>query len=117
MNTNTTAVIGLGALGTLLAYYGYQYLDEEETENVCEDLYNDVSGNTFKESTKVQHDLSDNNVMQHMQDISKNKIKLEVREQINEKQNEELKKSLDKWSNYWEDQYNNIDKEKEITVE
>ena len=80
-------------------------------------LYNDVSGNTLKESTKVQHDLSDNNVMQEMQDISKNKIKLEVREQINEKQNEELKKSPDKWSNYWEDQYNNIDKEKEISVE
>ena len=37
MNTNTTAVIGLGALGTLLAYYGYQYLDEEESENVSED--------------------------------------------------------------------------------
>ena len=38
MNTNTTAVIGLGALGTLLAYYGYQYLDEEESENVSEDF-------------------------------------------------------------------------------
>ena len=33
MNNNASTVIGLGALGTLIAYYGYQYFDEDDDNN------------------------------------------------------------------------------------
>ena len=80
MNTNTSAVIGLGAIGTLIAYFGYQYLDDEDAnDKVGEDnLYNDESKDDENDDAQ---DLSSN----VLEDISKNKIKLEVEEVINKK--------------------------------
>lgn len=130
MNTNTSAVIGLGALGTLIAYFGYQYLDDDNEKsetNTDEQTISDVSNNVevveatlekTQDNTKTTQDLSSNNVSE---EISKSNIKLEVAEQLNKKalesNKDENKKEQSKWTNYWEDQYKNIDKEKEITVE
>lgn len=120
MNTNTSAVIGLGAIGTLIAYFGYQYLDDEDAnDKVGEDnLYNDESKDDENDDAQ---DLSSN----VLEDISKNKIKLEVEEVINKKSmekkedDEKQKKNQtkDKWSNYWEVQYENIDKQQDVAVE
>ena len=133
MNTNTSAVIGLGALGTLIAYFGYQYLDDDNEKsetNTDEQTISDVSNNVevvedtlekSQDNTNTTQDLSSNNVSE---EISKSNIKLEVAEQLNKKaleskesNKDENKKEQSKWTNYWEDQYKNIDKEKQITVE
>ncbi len=124
MNQNTSTFIGLGALGTLIAYFGYQYLDEDEEEKTkksqsSDNLYNEVDyvKNEAVENMKELTDISKNTI----KDISKNKIKLEVEEQITkeiaEKKGNDKMKETNKWSNYWEDQYKNIDKKQEITVE
>jgi hypothetical protein len=124
MNQNTSTFIGLGALGTLIAYFGYQYLDEDEEEKTkksqsSDNLYNEVDyvKNEAVENMKELTDISRNTI----EDISKNKIKLEVAEQITkeiaEKKGNDKMKETNKWSNYWEDQYKNIDKKQEITVE
>jgi hypothetical protein len=126
MNSNTSTFIGLGALGTLIAYFGYQYLDEddnnveEKDNNTIKNIDNESSINKMKidDTSSSTSDLSGN-----IQDISKNKIKLEVQEQITKKiiehKNNESdnKKETNKWSNYWEDQYNEIDKKQDIVVE
>lgn len=149
MNNNTSTVIGLGALGTLIAYYGYQYFeDDNEDDNGDDDSKKQDAGFTsikknIDSATAV--DISNNAT----DDVSMNKIKLEVTEQIIKTQKEknniildnsadntdtetnikpetnklehatdaEEGKNTDKWSNYWENQYNNIDKKQEITVE
>jgi hypothetical protein len=124
MNQNTSTFIGLGALGTLIAYFGYQYLDEDEEEKTkksqtSDNLYNEVDyvKNEAVENMKELTDISRNTI----EDISKNKIKLEVEEQITkeiaEKKMSHENKETSKWSNYWEDQYKDIDKKQEITVE
>lgn len=125
MNQNTSTFIGLGALGTLIAYFGYQYLDENEDEDNTkktlsnDNLYNEVDyvKNEAVENMKELTDISRNTI----EDISKNKIKLEVEEQITkeiaEKKMSHENKETSKWSNYWEDQYKDIDKKQEITVE
>ena len=71
-------------------------------------------------SQQVLEDTSSNSIT----DISSNTIKLEVTAQINQKHKEKkeiidnkLETPKNKWSNYWEDQYKNIDKKQEITVE
>jgi hypothetical protein len=127
MNQNTSTFIGLGALGTLIAYFGYQYLDEDESKKSQsnDNLYNEVEhvkDNTL-ENVKELYDLSKNIINETsntMEDISKNKIKLEVEEQITkevaQKKSNYEKKETNKWSNYWENQYKNIDKKQEITV-
>jgi hypothetical protein len=124
MNQNTSTFIGLGALGTLIAYFGYQYLDEDEEEKTkksqtSDNLYNEVDyvKNEAVENMKELTDISRNTI----EDISKNKIKLEVEEQITkeiaEKKMSDENKETNKWSNYWEDQYKDIDQKQEITVE
>lgn len=139
MNNNTSTFISLGAIGTLIAYFGYQYLDENDDDDhdnqkkstdKNELLYNDETkdGNLGKEmkvkkndtSQQVLEDTSSNSIT----DISSNTIKLEVTAQINQKHKEKkeiidnkLETPKNKWSNYWEDQYKNIDKKQEITVE
>ena len=131
MNQNTSTFIGLGALGTLIAYFGYQYLDEDEEEKTKksqtnDNLYNEVDN--VKENNidniKKLLDVSKNSISNTnnvVEDISKNKIKLEVEEQITkeiaEKKGNDKMNETNKWSNYWEDQYKNIDKKQEITVE
>ena len=94
MNTNTSAVIGLGALGTLIAYFGYQYLDDDNEKsetNTDEQTFSDVSNNVevvedtlekTQDNTNTTQDLSSNNVSE---EISKSNIKLEVAEQLNKK--------------------------------
>ena len=134
MNNNTSTFIGLGAIGTLIAYFGYQYLDDDDNDNnkekssdIKEVLYNDETKEDNEVNVKKNidsqsklEDLSSNSIG----DISSNTIKLEVSEQIKQKHNQKkemndtkLEKPKNKWSNYWEDQYNNIVKEQEITVE
>jgi len=126
MNQNTSAFIGLGAIGTLIAYFGYQYLDDEQSENE-ESVITDNVQTLYNDETKEA--VSDNSIVEQssnsFEDISNNTIKLEVSAQINkkvkEKQDTEKDKMLEhepsKWSNYWEGEYNNIDKTQELIVE
>jgi hypothetical protein len=124
MNQNTSTFIGLGALGTLIAYFGYQYLDENDDEDNTkksqnnDSLYNEVDyiKDEAADNMKELTDISRNTI----EDISKNKIKLEVEEQITKEIAEKMShenKETSKWSNYWEDQYKDIDKKEEINVE
>ena len=113
-NNNTAAFIGLGAVGTILAYYGIQYFNEEEEDTTFE---TDISLNKCEDSLISDKDVS-NNLLENktnksvneVEENSNNSIKLEVTEQINNEKN--------KWSNYWENEYNNQDKSKnDISVE
>tara|TARA_X000000950_G_C13602975_1_gene532163 strand:+ start:156 stop:518 length:363 start_codon:yes stop_codon:yes gene_type:complete len=116
---NTSALIGLGAIGTLLAYYGYQYLDDDEKEHPEKiETQKEVTENKDKEleNSKVNEENKDINEITTEKpeikttlDASSNNIKMEVTEQINNEKN--------KWSNYWAGQYNEIDKSKEIDVQ
>ena len=119
---NTSALIGLGAIGTLLAYYGYQYLDDDEKESSeIIETKKDVTENKDKEleaskENKDSKEDNDNNEtttekpeIKTILDASSNNIKMEVTEQIINEKN--------KWSNYWAGQYNEIDKSKEIDVQ
>jgi len=140
MNTNasTAAVIGIGAIGTILAYFGLQYVSEDEVssdvEAVAESINNEVSTdvNTDVEKETPQTNTStktpeltdtvktittDTNEVNEVEPnttvINKNGIKLEVTEAISNKKTNE-----NKWSEYWEGEYKNQDKDKkEIVVD
>lgn len=140
MNTNasTAAVIGIGAIGTILAYFGLQYVSEDEVssdvEAVAESVNNEVSTdvNTDVEKETPQTNTSTktpelkdtvktttndtneaNEVEPNTTAINKNGIKLEVTEAISNKKTDE-----NKWSEYWEGEYKNQDKDKkEIVVD
>jgi len=143
MNNNATTILGLGAIGTLLAYYGYNYLDDDndnETikENQTEENQTEENQTQENEAQENEADKNNNiaskNINDHENnttsildntnhDISQNSIKLEVKEQISKtciesKENKENKENnTDKWSNYWEKQYNEIDKKQDIAAE
>ena len=144
MNTNasTAAVIGIGAIGTILAYFGLQYVSEDEVpsefesveENVnnSDNLYNEVEKESTTQTTKKDetheklvtspdptqpnevNNTTKNSVNeQDNTKINKNGIKLEVTEAITDK-----KTDKNKWSEYWEGEYKNQDKDKkEIVVD
>ena len=105
---NTSALIGLGAIGTIIAYYGYHYLEDDEKEdpekieNQKQEKHDETNNETKEISTKITQNKT-------TLDASNNNIKMEVTEQINNEKN--------KWSNYWAGQYKEIDKSKEIDVE
>lgn len=144
MNTNasTAAVIGIGAIGTILAYFGLQYVSEDEVssefesveENVnnSDNLYNEVEKESTTQTTKKDETPEKlvtspdptqsnevNNTTKNLVNeqgntkINKNGIKLEVTEAITDQ-----KTDKNKWSEYWEGEYKNQDKDKqEIVVE
>lgn len=131
MNTNasTAAVIGIGAIGTILAYFGLQYVSEDEVssdvEAVAESVNNEVSTDVNTDVEKETPELTDtvktttndtneaNEVEPNTTAINKNGIKLEVTEAISNKKTDE-----NKWSEYWEVEYKNQDKDKkEIVVD
>ena len=119
-NTNTAAVLSLGAVGTILAYYGMQYFNEENDNEEAFDT-EDENNNLDCSSNHIQTDIS-NNLLENGNDSDGDKksesssppaeaIKLEVTEQI-------LSNKKNKWSSYWEKEYNNRDQSKqEIVVE
>lgn len=117
-NTNTAAVLSLGAVGTILAYYGMQYFNEENENEEAFDK-EEENNNLDCSSNHIQTDIS-NNLLENDTDCDKKgesssppaeAIKLEVSEQI-------LSNKKNKWSSYWEKEYNNRDQSKqEIVVE
>lgn len=142
MNTNasTAAVIGIGAIGTILAYFGLQYVSEddvssefesvEENVNNSDNLYNEVEKESSTQISKKDEateklvtnpDSTQSNEVNNTtknsvneQDntkINKNGIKLEVTEAITDK-----KTDKNKWSEYWEGEYQNQDKDKQEIV-
>lgn len=141
MNTNasTAAVIGIGAIGTILAYFGLQYVSEDEVssdvdnigENInnSDNLYNQVENDSDPvntESEKVENNepvkttenvkTTDDTNQSSENDkakINKKGIKLEVTEAISNKKTDE-----NKWSQYWEGEYKNQDKQtKDIVID
>ena len=117
-NTNTAAVLSLGAVGTILAYYGMQYFNEENDNEEAFDAEHE-NNNLDCSSNHILTDIS-NNLLDNDNDSDKKSesssppaeaIKLEVTEQI-------LSNKKNKWSSYWEKEYNNRDQSKqEIVVE
>lgn len=131
MNTNTSAttVISLGAIGTILAYFGYQYATtDDDSENMISDPTDPVTLNIGDEVKNVplqvpndeQSDSPKNNeknikigqpdsketVSVKLDELKPNvktesapEVKTEVKTEINEMKKE------DKWSNYWEGEY------------
>jgi len=133
MNNNATTILGLGAIGTLLAYYGYNYLDDDNDNETIKENQTEEN-QTEEKQTHKNNNIASKNINDHENnttsildntnhDISQNSIKLEVKEQISKtciesKENKENKENnTDKWSNYWEKQYNEIDKKQDIAAE
>jgi hypothetical protein len=141
MNTNasTAAVIGIGAIGTILAYFGLQYVSEDEVSsdvdnigensNNSDNLYNEVENDSDPvntESEKIENVetvenkepvkttvVTNQSIENDKAKINKTGIKLEVTEAISNKKTDE-----NKWSEYWEGEYKNQDKDKkEIAVD
>jgi hypothetical protein len=147
MNTNasTAAVIGIGAIGTILAYFGLQYVSEDEVstevesvaENVnnSDNLYNEVENDTVTvntESEKVENiETVENNepvkttenvktTDDTNQSIENDKAKINkkgIKLEVTEAISNK-KTDENKWSEYWEGEYKNQDKQtKDIVVD
>jgi hypothetical protein len=108
MNTNTSAttVISLGAIGTILAYFGYQYATtDDDSLQVPNDEQSDSPKNNEK-NIKIGQPDSKETVSVKLDELKPNvktesapEVKTEVKTEINEMKKE------DKWSNYWEGEY------------
>jgi hypothetical protein len=131
--------LGVGALGTVLAYYGYnQLLDEPEEldttdnkNNESVQLINKNVGTTdeLREIQKTKKTITttpenkeqNSNIPSETQNNTNDTeintktnqtdtIKEEVKNEITERTNEETdKKPKEDWSNFWKDAYNDKD--------
>ena len=119
---NTVALtVGLGALGTLLAYYGYNNLNndplkEEESEFVKESQVATTEEQRKQALTRPKSPVKEtieNNVKLAIAEIRAEKEKVKVKEDeaasadSGEKVLSEKKemKDKDKWKQYWKNEY------------
>ena len=113
-NTNKIALtLGFGALGTVLAYYGYNQLNDEDetTENkeineVIEKSETDKTNVKERADTKPKEETSKKELNEDDKTIKK-----ETNKEIKELTNVEDKKKQtgNEWSNYWKNQYDKKD--------
>ena len=109
-NTNKIALtLGFGALGTVLAYYGYNQLnDDDETEENKE--INEIIQND--QISKSQDKIVEKKEQSEQLETISNEIKNEIKQKV---ETEKITKDP-QWSRYWENQYSEKDKNENIAV-
>lgn len=102
-NNNMAATVGIGAIGTILAYYGYNKI-YVKTDGV-EQMENHVMDGTGIGSTKdLQNKVIKSEVIES-DAIKKEVIKKEVIKEINQTVTQENKDGDGIWATYWKTEY------------
>ena len=109
-NTNKIALtLGFGALGTVLAYYGYNQLNEddetEENKEINKIIENDETNSSpDKQDEKSQTTTQKTTEKKELTEQT-NAISREIKKEIKELSETEKGNNDTQWSKYWENQY------------
>ena len=102
-NTNKVALtLGFGALGTVLAYYGYNQINDDEEPSKESQEIDEVIKNADNNSKKTT-DNGENVVKTETSDGKA--VKSETEKEISQVKNQ--------WSQYWENEYSQETNDKE----
>ena len=120
-NTNKIALtLGFGALGTVLAYYGYNQLNEDDETEENKEI-NKIIENDETTSSPVKQVEKDQTITQpptEKKELSEqtNTISREIKKEIKELSETEKSNNDTQWSKYWENQYGEKEKNEDIAV-
>lgn len=117
-NKNAIAAsIGIGAIGSVLAYYGYNKLTNSSQVKNSEMNFvkgGDGIGTTEVQKTNVMDNIKER-VTKAIQETLKNDPTLEASEKVSdssEKVSDSSKEKSDKWKSFWKGEYNADSQEK-----
>ena len=95
------ATIGIGAIGSILAYYGYNKLSNPISEDTNNDSFVNAGegiGTTSDMKRNTEVDIKD-----HIKDQIKDQIKKEVEKMVQDVSPKKTKG--DEWKNFWAAEY------------
>ena len=107
---NIAATIGIGAIGSILAYYGYNKLSAKTNHIETNDNHvMDGTGIGFSNDLKnkvIENKVIENKVIENKV-IEKEVIEKEVIKELNQTAIKGAKDNGDMWEKYWKNEYEN----------